>query len=133
MSDPEATELLVKRLEDKDTDVRAVAILALGQCADPSDVNPLAAILLQPDEYLVRYAAEALARLGDVAVPALVDALTFDISGVRGNAAWALAHLNDSQSVPALAKALDDQSAVVAHWAEVALERRGVGMLYFDP
>lgn len=76
-----------------------MAILALGQCADPSDVNPLAAILLQPDEYLVRHAAEALARLGDVAVPALVDALTFDISGVRGNAAWALAHLNDSQSV----------------------------------
>ena len=78
------------------------------------------------------HAAEALARLGDVAVPALVGALSADNPGVRAHAAEALARLSDSEAVPALAKAIYDQSAVVVHWAEVALERRGVGTLYLE-
>ena len=130
---PAATELLVKRLKDDDADVRAVAILSLGQRNDPAAVNPLLAILLESGGYEARHAADALARLGDLASPVLVDALTADHASVRINAARALARLSDGDAVPALVNALDDESAVVAHWAAVALKKRGVGMLFFEP
>ena len=128
-----ATELLVKRLKDEDAEVRVVAILALGQRADLAAVQPLTEMLHECGGYLARHAAEALSRLGDGAAPALVDALGGGDTGVRANAARALARLSDSEAVPALVQALDDESAVVSHWAEIALERRGVGMLFFQP
>jgi HEAT repeat protein len=52
---------------------------------------------------------------------------------VRVNLARALALIGDTAAIPALFRALDDESAIVAHWADEGLERLGVGQVYFRP
>jgi len=46
---------------------------------------------------------------------------------VRGRAARALAHIADPQSIPALITALDDENPIVEYYADIALQKMGVG------
>jgi hypothetical protein len=39
--------------------------------------------------------------------------------------------MDDLGAVPALFKSLDDGSAMVEHWADEGLQRRGIGMAFF--
>ncbi len=80
-----------------------------------------------------RIAADSLARIGPPAVPALIAALQADQSPVRAGAARALSIIQPEDAIPALCTALDDASAIVAYYAEEALERMGVGLLLFRP
>ena len=51
----------------------------------------------------------------------------------RIRAAKALVPIESHEAIPALIAALDDENAVVTHYAEEALERMGVGMVLVKP
>ncbi|MBM3122987.1 MAG: HEAT repeat domain-containing protein, partial [Chloroflexi bacterium] len=52
---------------------------------------------------------------------------------VRMGAVRALAMNEDPGAIPALYAALEDPSSMVEYWAGEGLERRGLGMVYFQP
>lgn len=129
-----ATGLLLSAAADRDESVRAAAMFALGERAAPRAVVALLFALADPSEYLGRLASDALIHIGRPAVPGLIRALGQDAEArVRIHAARALARIGDTSAIPALFKALDDDSAMVQHWAEEGLERMGVGQIYFRP
>ncbi|HVA47205.1 MAG TPA: HEAT repeat domain-containing protein [Pirellulales bacterium] len=74
-------------------------------------------------------AADALARIGDAAVPALLDTLADPDPDVRAQAAHALARMGQKAepAVPALIHALDDPNQDVRQGAARALGQIGSG------
>ncbi|MBI5291453.1 MAG: HEAT repeat domain-containing protein [Chloroflexi bacterium] len=128
-----ATSDLLAALEGSDPEVRSLAIYALGQRRESTAVTALIACLADPGSFIARTAADALEHIGSPALPALVQALAHPDAQTRGLAARALARLKDPAAIPALFKALDDESAVVRHWADDGLDRMGVGQIYFKP
>lgn len=126
-----STSDLIAASTGADAGVRACAIYALGD--RPEAVSTLVGCLADPGQFVARTAADALQRLGKPAAAALVEALENPSAQVRGLAARALAHIKETSSIPALFKALDDESAFVQYWADEALERMGVGQVYFKP
>jgi HEAT repeat protein len=126
-----STPELVEALDSTDPEVRACAIYALG--GRPEAVTALAPCLADPSQFIARTAADALQRTGKAAVPALIDCLKNSSAQVRGLAARALADIKDTASIPALFNALEDESAFVQYWVDEALERMGVGQVYFKP
>jgi len=130
---PAATEALIRLAADADADLRAAALHGLGQRGTPDVIPPLLFSLGDSSDFLARLSADALIRLGKVAVPSLVRALAEDVQPrVRANAARALALIGDTAAIPALFKALEDESVLVQSWAEEGLERMGVGQIYFQ-
>jgi HEAT repeat protein len=123
----------VRGLEDPDPSVRQCAALALRHRPVVEAVPALCQALADPDRLTARLAADALGAVGPAATSALVRALISPSPAVRIEAARALADLRDRESIPALFAALDDPSTVVQYWVEEALERMGVGMLFFRP
>lgn len=131
---PASTQALIAHSLDADATVRAGVLLALGQHRAEAAVRPLIFALGTAEAYLSRVAADALIHIGPPAVPALIETLDHDVTPlVRGQAARALALLADPRAIPALFRALDDESPVVSHWAELGLEKMGVGQVYFKP
>ena len=114
---------------DPDPDVRACAIYALGtldgQAA--SAIPALIGRLADPSVYVGQLAADSLARIGPAATPHLVLTLKEGAPSVRGRAARALARIADRESVPALIAALDDENPIVEYYADIALQKMGVG------
>lgn len=126
-------DTLLSALGDSDSEARACAIYALGTRHEPEAISALVNVCSDHSSFLARIAADSLQRIGKPAVPALIEALTHRDAQTRGLAARALAHIKDTSSVPALFNALEDESAIVQYWADEALERMGVGMVYFKP
>ena len=89
--------------------------------------------LADPSPLVSRIAADSLARIGTPAIPALITALQAKETPVRAGAARALCSIQSEEAIPALCAALDDPSAIVTHYAEEALERLGVGLIFFRP
>jgi HEAT repeat protein len=132
---PPAVSLLIETLSDLDPDVRACAAMGLGALAAPEAVVPLTRLLADESVYVARIAGNALIQIGEPAVPALIGALNSESSAARAGAARALIPLAASghDAIPALFAALDDESALVTYYAEEALERMGVGMVFVKP
>jgi len=131
---PEAVSALVAASADPDADVRAAVLHALGQQRAPEGITPLLFALSDSSSYLARLAADSLIQIGAPAVPALCDALDREVEArVRVQLARALALIGDRRAIPALFRALEDDSPLVAHWADEGLERMGVGQVYFKP
>lgn len=130
---PQAAAALMAALDDPDPDVRACAVVALAELRPPEAVEPLVARLADPSPYVARLAADALARIGMPAVPALIAALGSDDVSVRVGAARALWVIRPEEAIPALCAARDDPSALVAWYAEEALEQMGMGMVFLAP
>jgi HEAT repeat protein len=109
--------------------VRACAVYALGTFGEraAAAVPALVQRLGDPSAYVGQLAADALARIGRVATSPLLDALKAGAPTVRGRAARALAQLADLASIPALIAALDDESPIVEYYADIALQKMGVG------
>lgn len=126
-----STPELITALGEPDPGVRACALYALG--SRPESIPALAGCLADSSQFIARTAADALQRIGQPAVPALIEALKDQNAQVRGLAARALAHIKDTASIPALFSALEDESAFVQYWADEGLERMGVGQVYFKP
>ena len=121
-----AQELLIAALADSDADLRACAAQGLGELRAEGAVAGLVRCLADPNPFVSRIAADALARIGLPAVPALIAALQAREVLVRAGAARALSVIQPHHAVPALVAALDDPSAVVTYYAEQALERMGM-------
>lgn len=125
---------LLTAAADPDPDVRAVVFHGLGQLHAVEGVGPLLFALADSSAYLARLAGEALVQVGAPAVLPLAEALDHEVEPrVRVNLARALALIGDTRAIPALFRALDDDSAQVEHWAAEGLERLGVGQVYFKP
>lgn len=128
-----AASLLIETLSDSDPDVRACAAMGLGLLAAPEAVGPLIRVLVDESAYVARIASDALSQVGALAIPALIEALSSASTATRLGAARALVPLESHAAIPALCKALDDDSALVTHFAEEALERMGVGIVLIKP
>jgi len=126
-----AISLLIEQCADPDPDVRACAIYALGLSGERAvDAAPtLVQRLADSSMHVGRLAADALARIGSVATPALITLLKEGTPPVRGRAARALAQIADPKSIPALIAALDDESPIVEYYADIALQKLGVGTI----
>ena len=115
-------------LEDEDTGVQAVGVKALGLHGSPRHVAPIARMLRDAEDPLLRWeAARSLQRLHDpdAAVSALISALTDDEEAdVRAASATALGQYAQRRVFDALIAALDDPSLSVN-----LASRRGLRLL----
>ncbi len=128
-----AVALLIGALDDPDPDVRACAVVALAERRSAAAVEPLVVRLSDPSAYVARLAADGLAQFGQPAAADLIAALETGDVAARAGAARALSVIQPEEAIPALFAALDDPSAAVTYYAEEALARMGVGMVYFEP
>ena len=130
---PQVPPLIQGALHDSDPAVRQCAALALRQQPTPQAVPDLTDCLDAEDRLLAHLAADALVAAGPDAVPPLLDIMENGPQLARLEAVRALALLEDQRAIPVLFHALDDQSALVTHWADQGLQRMGVGMAFFKP
>jgi len=120
-------------LADEDADVRACACLALGKIGAVSAAPALAARLADESGFVAAIAADALSMLGEGAVAALAQVLQNERPTVRLLAVRALGRTGSQRAVEPLCGALEDTSYLVSQSAMDALEKLGVGMVYFSP
>jgi HEAT repeat protein len=127
------TEWLLPLLDDPAPEVRQAA--ALGLCSHPDEtaVTPLVRSLSDEDSMVSDLARSALVVIGKPAVPTLLDIPKTVPQRARINAMRALAEIVDYAAIPALMAALEDDSAMLQHWAEEGLERLGLNMIYLKP
>jgi HEAT repeat protein len=85
------------------------------------------------DRLVAGLAADALAEIGEAAVPALIDVVQDGSHPARLEAVRALAAIGDPRAIPVLFAALDSDSALMEYWANQGLEHLGVGMVFFEP
>lgn len=132
-SSPEAVDLLIKALADKEEMVRSGAALALGELKTVAAIEALTHLVTTDPTSSGNHAADALSKIGSPAAAALIDTLQDERPWVRVRATKALISIESKQAIPALFQALDDESYLVRHHAEEALARMGVGqMVYFS-
>ena len=123
----QAVQPLVDRLDDADCDVRISAAMALGELRAAEAAAALVGQLESWSGLLSRCAADALEKIGQEAVPALVKALEHPKSQVRMWAARALGHIGSTAAVEALCQVyLYDESYLAQHYAEEALRKMGL-------
>lgn len=125
--------LLCAGLEDPSLEVRQAAALGLRTHPSPVAVPILTRHLADPDPLLCRLASDALAAIGEPAVPHLREALASGAPPAGALAARALALMKTPAAIPVLFEALDHESGLAQHWAERGLDDLGVGMVFFQP
>lgn len=111
---------LIEALGDKDWTVQQVAAEALGDIGDPMAIEPL--IEAWGAETGV-WAAPALAKIGEPALPALIKALKDRDENVRLQAAFGLGCTGHKRTVEPLIHALKDKSLHVRSNAAEALQK----------
>lgn len=129
---------LAGALSDPVPDVRQCAALGLRSHPSAESLPALVQALDDPDPLTARLAADALIAIGNEAVPALIETLKRTSPEAprllaRLNAARALATIGDTRAVPALFEALNSDSALMEYYADLGLERMGVGTAFFLP
>ena len=137
----EAGALLMSHLGDPDEATRCAAALGLGQLRAAAAVPALTAQLGDANGWVRDIAADALAMIGEPALPALAEMLNDGPDGARVRAAGALRRilvgaLADRQTsefgpqfwpaIGALFTALNDSNRLVRHNAYEALARLGL-------
>lgn len=128
-----ARSALTAALEDPDVGVRQCAALALRSHPGTEAIPRLIDCMDDDDRLLARLAGDALAAIGEAAIPALSAATQKAPPRVRIEAARALATMGQPDAIAPLFKLIDDPSTMVRHWAEEGLERLSVGMAFFQP
>lgn len=131
--DPGAEDLLLKLLSDSEPAVRQAAALGLYRHHSGPGIPALVAALDDPDSMTADLAANALIQRGASAVEALLEVMHSGSQRARLGAVRALAEIRDGRAIPALMKALEEDSALMEYWAQEGLERMGVGMMFFKP
>jgi vesicle coat complex subunit len=125
-SDFAAVPGLIEALSDEDARIRSAAVQTLGDIADPSAVPHLLQIVNHERDGNIRWQATgALTKMGQAAVPGLVQALSDEDWKVRRSACEALWAMAEPSAVPGLIKALTDPNDVVRQAASGALETMG--------
>jgi HEAT repeat protein len=131
INSPRVPILLKNQLDDPVLSVRQGAVLGLRQQPSDEAVPQLIACLKDEDPLMVHLAAAALAAVGSASVPPLLELLKNSPLPVRLEILRALRSIGDTRSIPALFEALEEDSALMEHWANEGLERMGVGMNFF--
>jgi HEAT repeat protein len=128
LKQPSSLDFLLDRLR-KDTveGIRNAAVQTVGELNDNRAVEVLKTVYRTDNQKNGAWAVESLGKIGDpAALPVIRDALESYDPITRGKAAWALMQIQGKDAVPALEKALADESddmpaVVMAH----ALARLG--------
>jgi HEAT repeat protein len=120
-------------LKDPSPPVRQVAALGLAVHPEEELVPDLVQALYDQDQMVSSLASNALVKIGAASVPVLLDVLKDAPHAVRIRALRALAQLKDHRAIPAMLQILQEDSAVLGHWAEDGLERLGLNMVYIKP
>ncbi len=124
----------MEKLSDPWVEVRQAAALALVMHPQEAAIAPLLEALKDEDRLVGTLAAKALAEIGKPAVPPILAALTADAQpAVRIHLMQVLAEIRDPRSIPVMMKAMEEDSALLNHWAEEGLERLGLDMVYIKP
>ena len=142
----QAAPLLVEKLADRDAAVQCAASLGLGKLRFAAAVPELIGRLADPNGWVRDCASDALAMIGEAAVPALVEAMRDPRDGgppdgVRVRAAAALRRIAlvggkpglgldirspRGQAIGALFRGLQDPNYLVHEHSHDALERLGL-------
>lgn len=125
--------ILTAALSDAESEVRAAAALALAAHPSPDSINALVTALSDEDGLVAVLAVNGLAKIGQQAVPALLEA--YDVAPPRGRIQImrALAELKDHRAIKLMMNALEADSAAIQYWAQEGLERLGLNMVYMKP
>lgn len=141
------TEWLVPFLKDPAREVRQCAALGLAIKPDESATQPLVQALSDEDSMVSSLAVNALVKIGKAAVPALIEVVKRRPDGssvahrVEGSASQsarihalrALAEIKDHRAIPVMMKVMEEDSALLQHWAKEGLDRLGLDMVYMKP
>jgi HEAT repeat protein len=127
------TEWLVPFLSDPAPDIRQCAALGLAIKADASTTDSLVGALSDEDSMTSSLAVNALIKIGKDAVPSLIEAVKRGAQSQRIHALRALAEIKDHRAIPIMMQVMQEDSALLQHWAQEGLERLGLDMVYIKP
>jgi len=133
ISDPRVASILIEALADKGAAVRQCAALGLRLHPTPQAITGLIDCLSDKNHLVVELSADALAEIGEQAVPALITVVENGNPKARLEAVRSLARIGDTRAIPVLFGVLDENSALMEYWAAEGLERMGVGMVFYKP
>ena len=109
---PDAIDALVRGVSDENPRVREMSAWTLSEIGVPTArvVPALISTLADPDENIRVVGSVILQRLGEPAVPSLIDALSAESAEIRLNAAYALGEIGTPLDtiLPALIRTLTD-------------------------
>jgi HEAT repeat protein len=126
-------EWLVPFLNDPAREVRQCAALGLAIKPDESAIQPLVQALSDQDSMVSSLAVNALVKIGKVAVPSLIEVVKNAPQSARIHALRALAEIRDHRAIPVMMKVMEEDSALLQHWAKEGLDRLGLDMVYIKP
>jgi HEAT repeat protein len=124
---------LVPFLNDPAPEVRQCAALGLAGTPDVEAVAPLVQALRDRDSMTASLASNALIKIGTAAVPSLIEAVKQGAPSQRIHALRALAEIRDHRAIPVMMNVMQEDSALLQHWAQEGLERLGLDMVYIKP
>lgn len=127
------TEWLVPFLNDLAPEIRQCAALGLAGKPDENATQPLIRALSDDDSMVGSLAVNALVKIGGAAVPSLIEVVKEAKQSARIHALRALAEIGDHRAIPVMMKVMDEDSALLQHWAKEGLERLGLNMVYIKP
>jgi bilin biosynthesis protein len=127
------TEWLIPFLDDPTPEVRQCVALGLAGKPDERAVEPLIRALNDEDSMVASLAANALVKTGGPAVPSLIEAVKTGPQSQRIHALRALAEIRDHRAIPVMMQVMQEDSALLQHWAQEGLERLGLDMVYIKP
>ena len=133
---PAAASGLIEALNDQSSFIRRMVIVALASIGEPVDtiVPPLMQMLADSDSEVCFESSQALGRIGEPAVPALIEGLSHENKVVREWSASTLLRIGPSAeaAVSALKQAFsDDKDARVREIAAYAL--KAIELFEFTP
>jgi HEAT repeat protein len=140
-------EWLVPFLKDPAREVRQCAALGLAIKPHESAIEPLVRALSDEDSMVSSLAVNALVKIGKAAVPSLIEVVKRVPDGsspadrvagsvsqsARIHALRALAEIKDHRAIPVMMKVMEEDSALLQHWAKEGLDRLGLDMVYMKP
>lgn len=127
------TEWLVPFLNDSAPEVRQCAALGLANKPDESATSQLVQALSDADTLVGNLAVKALVNIGKPAVPSLIEKVKSASRSARILALRALVEISDPRAIPVMMQVMDEDSALLHHWAKEGLERLGLDMVYMKP
>ena len=126
-------EWLVPFLNDPAREVRQCAALGLALKPAEGAIQPLVQALSDEDSMVSSLAVNALVKIGNAAVPSLIDIVKNSRQSARIHALRALAEIRDHRAIPVMMKVMEEDSALLQHWAKEGLDRLGLDMVYMKP
>jgi HEAT repeat protein len=133
ISDEQARNTIKAALKDRSIAVQQCAALALREQPSLDAIPELIEFLGSKDPLLARLAGDALIASGENATDPLLSFLERAGNQGKREAIRALALIGDRRSIGPLFNMIENDSALAEYWAEIGLDKMGVGMAFFNP